>query len=73
MVRVASLHVHQITGSLELSLEFQINASTVAAISVFDLLSFTGFYFQNTQEVKNERFLISTRQNNVRIFGIRCL
>ena len=28
---------------------------------------------QNTQEVKNERFLISTRQNNVRIFGIRCL
>ena len=28
---------------------------------------------QNTHEVKNERFLISTRQNNVRIFGIRCL
>ena len=28
---------------------------------------------QNTQEVKNECFLISTRQNNVRIFGIRCL
>ena len=27
----------------------------------------------NTQEVKHERFLISTRQNNVRIFGIRCL
>ena len=26
-----------------------------------------------TQEVKNERFLISTRQNNVRIFGIHCL
>ena len=28
---------------------------------------------QNTQEVKHERFLISTRQNNVPIFGIRCL
>ena len=26
---------------------------------------------QNTQGVKNERFLISTRQNNVRIFGIQ--
>ena len=26
-----------------------------------------------THEVKNERFLISTRQNNVGIFGIRCL
>ena len=25
---------------------------------------------QNTQEVKNERFLIFTIQNNVRIFGI---
>ena len=31
------------------------------------------FTEQNTQEVKNEHFLISTRQNNVRIFGIRCL
>ena len=28
---------------------------------------------QNTQEIKNERFLISTRQNNVRIVSIRCL
>ena len=28
---------------------------------------------QNTQEVNNERFLISTRQNHVRIFGIPCL
>ena len=28
---------------------------------------------QNTQEVKNERLLISTRQNNVRVFGILCL
>ena len=28
---------------------------------------------QNTQEVKNERFLISTMQSSVRIFGIRCL
>ena len=28
---------------------------------------------QNTQEAKNERFFISTTQNNVRIFGIRCL
>ena len=28
---------------------------------------------QNPQEVKYERFLISTRQSNVRIFGIRCL
>ena len=27
---------------------------------------------QNTQEVNNERFLISTRQNNVRIVGMRC-
>ena len=27
----------------------------------------------NTQEVKNERLLISTRQNSVRIVGIRCL
>ena len=27
----------------------------------------------NTQEVKNERFLIWTRQNNVRIFGKCCL
>ena len=27
---------------------------------------------QNTQEVNNERFFMSTRQNNVRIFGIRC-
>ena len=26
----------------------------------------------HTQEVKNERFLMLTRQNNVRIFGIRC-
>ena len=31
------------------------------------------FSSQNTQEVKNERYLISTRQNNVRIFGIRTL
>ena len=28
---------------------------------------------QNTQVVENERFLISTGQNNVRIVGIRCL
>ena len=28
---------------------------------------------QNTQEVKHEPFLISTRQHNVSIFGIRCL
>ena len=28
---------------------------------------------QNTHELKNERFLISTRQNNVKIFGIRRL
>ena len=27
----------------------------------------------NTQEVTHERFLISTRQNNVRFFGISCL
>ena len=27
------------------------------------------FLNQNTQEVKHERFLITTRQNNVRIFG----
>ena len=27
---------------------------------------------QNTQALKNERFLISTRRNNVWIFGIRC-
>ena len=27
----------------------------------------------NTQEVKNERFLISTRQNHVQMFSIRCL
>ena len=27
---------------------------------------------KKTQEDKKERFLISTRQNNVRIFGIRC-
>ena len=26
---------------------------------------------QNTQEVKNERFLKSTRQNNVHIFGLQ--
>ena len=24
-------------------------------------------------KVQNERFLISTRQNDVRIFGVRCL
>ena len=28
---------------------------------------------ENTQAFKNKRFLISTRQNNVRIVGIRCL
>ena len=28
---------------------------------------------QNTQEVQSERFLMSTRQDHVRIFGIRCL
>ena len=28
---------------------------------------------KNTQEVKNDRFLIPRRQNNVRIFDIRCL
>ena len=28
---------------------------------------------QNTQEVKRERFLTSTRQNNVHIFGKFCL
>ena len=28
---------------------------------------------QNTQEFKNERYLIRTRQNNVHIFGKFCL
>ena len=28
---------------------------------------------QNIREVKNERFLILTRQNNVQIFSIHCL
>ena len=28
---------------------------------------------QNTQQDKNERVLISTRQHKVRIYGIRCL
>ena len=28
---------------------------------------------QNTQEAKNERFLILTKQNNLQIFGIYCL
>ena len=28
---------------------------------------------QNTQDVKNEHFLILTRQNNMQIFGICCL
>ena len=31
------------------------------------------FTNQNTQEVKNECFFISTGQNNVHIFGERCL
>ena len=35
--------------------------------------SWRGGNKSNTPEVNNERFLISTRQNSGRIFGIRCL
>ena len=42
----------------------------VVAVVVVYVLTFN--VNQSTPETKNERCLISTRQNNVRIFGIRC-
>ena len=40
-------------------------------VTVFNCVELILSGYQNTQEVKNDRFLVSTRQNDVHIFGIR--
>ena len=64
-----------LTGSLTQNTEYRI----FIVFGSIDICLSTAYSYKvtqikTTQEVKkNERFLILTGQNNVRIFGIRCL
>ena len=58
------------TDTLVAELKAQMGES-VCSCGTFITFKTTVIMNQNTQEVKNQRFLISTRQNNVGIFGIR--